>query len=432
MARVLDVYLHKDLAGQLVQDDHGDLSFTYSMTYMEGAQSIPLSNSLPFRPEPFTRRECRGFFSGILPEQKNRELIAKNLGISSKNDFALLNEIGGECAGAITFLPSGEKLPEQEARYRPLSEEALASLLKELPRRPLLAGDQDIRLSLAGAQSKLPVHVVGARISLPLGGAPSTHILKPAVDHFKGMVYNEAFCMNLAAGLKLPVAPVEVRVAEGMEYLLIERYDRRILRLPAGYLVKIRMHQEDFCQALGIVPENKYQNEGGPSLLQCFQLLREISSSPVQDLPCLLDAAIFNFLIGNCDAHGKNFSMTYHEGTLLTGSYKRLAPFYDLVCTVCYPDLSRKMAMKIGREYEIEKIRSSDFTLLAGEAGLSKKIVLEKVLQLAEGILEKTRPTVVREVRESLFPGDTTQTSDAVAAILHRRCQKILLEFKGK
>jgi HipA-like C-terminal domain len=166
------------------------------------------------------------FPSGNYDCRPSREIIARNLGISARNDYAMLEQIGGECAGAVTFIPAGEGLPERNYSYRALSSEELAAILKELPKRPLLAGEEGIRLSLAGAQDKVAVRIEGAEISLPLGGAPSTHILKPAVAHFEGVVFNEALCMKLAAAAGLPAASVETRTVDGMEYLLVERYDR--------------------------------------------------------------------------------------------------------------------------------------------------------------------------------------------------------------
>jgi serine/threonine-protein kinase HipA len=166
---------------------------------------------LPLRKERFSRNECRGYFGGILPEESKREIIARNLGISARNDYAMLEQIGGECAGAVTFVPTGEPLPENDYRYRTLSSEELAAVLRELPKRPLLAGEEGIRLSLAGAQDKVAVRVDCGEISLPLGGAPSTHILKPGGERFEGVVANEALCMKLAAAIGIPTAKVSMQ-----------------------------------------------------------------------------------------------------------------------------------------------------------------------------------------------------------------------------
>src|SRR4051794_9468094 len=195
MARTLDVYLLDDLTGHLRQDDGGEIVFEYVESWLSNPVAAPLSQSLPLRKKRFKRKECRGYFGGILPEQEKREIIARNLGISARNDYAMLERIGGECAGAVTFIPSGDALPEENYDYRKLTDTELAGILRELPKRPLLAGDKGIRLSLAGAQDKVAARIEGGKISLPLGGAPSTHILKPAVQRFEGVVFNEALCM---------------------------------------------------------------------------------------------------------------------------------------------------------------------------------------------------------------------------------------------
>ncbi len=137
MTRSLDVYLHHHLAGHLIQDEHGQLAFEYTESWLASG-AIPLSHSLPLKRERFSRNECRGFFAGILPEANKRMMIAKNLGISGQNDFAMLEQIGGECAGAITFIPTGESLPKDEDHYPHLSSAELARTLRELPRRPLI------------------------------------------------------------------------------------------------------------------------------------------------------------------------------------------------------------------------------------------------------------------------------------------------------
>jgi HipA-like protein len=169
------------------------MGFDYVESWRTDPTAIPLSQSLPLTKKHFSRNDCRGFFAGILPDDNQREVIARNLGISARNDFAMLERIGGECAGAVTFLPEGKPLPERDYAYRPISPSELAEILRTLPRRPLLAGEEGIRLSLAGAQDKVVVHVSDGRISIPLSGAPSTHILKPAIERFQGLVFNEAW-----------------------------------------------------------------------------------------------------------------------------------------------------------------------------------------------------------------------------------------------
>lgn len=418
MTKTLDVYLHDELVGHLIQDDGGQMAFAYVESWFKNPHATPLSQSLPLRQERFTRKECRGFFAGVLPEESKREIIARNLGISARNDFAMLEQIGGECAGAVTFLPAGEALPERSYSYRALSPTELAAILKELPKRPLLAGEKGIRLSLAGAQDKIAVRIEGDEISLPFGGAPSTHILKPSMEHFAGVVFNEALTMKLAAAMGMPAAKVESRTIDGVEYLAVERYDRTH-RETGGTTFLERLHQEDFCQAQNMVPEMKYQKEGGPSLKQCFRLLREVSSAPVIDLGRLLDAVIFNYLVGNNDAHGKNFSLLYH-GVGTANLEIRLAPLYDVVSTVYYPELSKEMAMKIGGEYSSDRVTPRDFEKLAEEAALAKPMVRRRVPELAETML-----TALAKI-EIVHP-----VAEAVAALMRKRCETVQNRFRS-
>jgi serine/threonine-protein kinase HipA len=419
MTKTLDVYLHSEFVGHLIQDKGGQMTFQYADSWLEAPGASPLSQSLPLRKERFSRNECRGYFGGILPEESKREIIARNLGISARNDYAMLEQIGGECAGAVTFVPAGEPLPGIEYRYRKLSSVELAAVLRELPRRPLLAGDEGIRLSLAGAQDKVAVRVDGDEISLPLGGAPSTHILKPAVERFEGVVSNEALCMRLAAAIGIPTAKVETRSVEGLDYLLVERYDRIYRAVPGQDPVLDRLHQEDFCQALGIVSEMKYQKEGGPSLKQSFALLREVSSTPVIDLSRLLDAVIFNYLVGNNDAHGKNFSLLY-RGIATDNMQVSLSPLYDIVSTVYYPEISRTMAMKLGGEYSSEKVMPRNFEQFAEEAGLAKPMVRRRVTEVVEAILSAL-PAL------ELVDG----TSEATSHLIGARCDQAKRLLRG-
>lgn len=396
----LSVYLHDSSVGHLAQDKHGRISFSYSPAWLEQSHCMPLSQSLPLREEPFEGKECQGFFAGVLPEEENRRIIAAILGISSHNDFALLEQIGGECAGAVTFLPAGQPLPPQAPAYQALSNSDLAEILRELPTRPLMAGHKDVRLSLAGAQNKLAIHIDDhGNISLPLQNAPSTHILKPTIPGFEGIVENEAFCMNLARKAGLPTARVSTASTEGTAYLLTERYDRHLTT--DGKLR--RLHQEDFCQALGLPPQLKYQNEGGPTLKQCFSLIRDVSNTPAPDLLTLLDATTFNFLIGNNDAHGKNFSFLYETpGASGTRQVRaRLAPLYDLLSTTIYPKLSPKMAMKIGSKYLPGQVRIRHWQTLWHDAGFSENAARKRTIQFAR--------KVTRILSDSPVKNDTQQ-----------------------
>lgn len=410
MARTLNVYLDRDLVGQLIQDDGGRMLFEYDESWRDNPDTVALSRSLPKREESFRQKECRGFFGGILPEEDKRRTIAKIFGISAKNDFAMLEQIGGECAGAVTFLPEGTALPEDDDRYRDLDETELAKILRELPRRPLMAGADGVRLSLAGAQDKIAVRLDNGKISIPRGSAPSSHILKPAIATFEGVVFNETFCLALAREIGLDAAPATIARTEDIDYLLVERFDRH-----PGENEKIaRLHQEDFCQGLGIPSEIKYQSEGGPSLADCFNLLRETSSAPVVDLRALLDAVLFNLIIGNHDAHAKNFSLLY-----LPDRSTRLAPLYDLVCTVFYPELTKKMAMKIGGEGKSNLVFPKHIARFAKDAGLAAPPTLARVAALAKAISEAI-PNIEKP----------HEISEKVAAVIVERAESFVHHFK--
>jgi serine/threonine-protein kinase HipA len=215
---------------------------------------------------------------------------------------------------------------------------------------------------------------------LPLDGSPSTHILKPDSAVFPGLVENEFFCMELASMLRMRAAEVKMDQAGAVRFLRITRYDRA-KREGGGWA---RIHQEDFCQALGIAPEMKYQGEGGPGLKDCFELVRSHSTAPAADMLRLFDAVVFNFLIGNNDAHGKNFSF------LREGREIRLAPLYDLVSTELYPELSGNMAMKIGRAKRADDVLQKDWLAFFQEAGVGATPALQRMKKLAKMARERS------------------------------------------
>jgi serine/threonine-protein kinase HipA len=335
----LTVYLQAEAIGTLTQDESGLLGFRYASVWLNHPQAMPLSRSLPLRPEPFHGNHVRPFFAGILPDEGPRQQIASILGISERNDFAMLERLGGECAGAVSLLTAGLPYPKSgEGHQRILLDSELQEIINELPRRPLMAGREGVRLSLAGAQGKLPVVMAGNHMALSLGRTPSTHIIKPEPERFPGLVANEILCLSLAKALGLNVPWVGQRRIGDHRCLVIQRYDREVG--PDGTIE--RVHQEDFCQAMGFPPERKYQQEGGPLVRDCIAMLRQWSTAPVLDIRDFLDSLIFNMLIGNADAHGKNYSLLYRGGE------RRLAPLYDLICTLAWPELSKVPAMKIG------------------------------------------------------------------------------------
>ncbi|MGK0237953.1 MAG: serine/threonine-protein kinase HipA [Candidatus Pelagisphaera sp.] len=376
--KTLLVQFYGHTIGELLQTPEGRIEFTYNSSWLEAKQARPLSQSLPLRRETFNERACIGFFGGLLPEEYNREIIAKNLGITAGNDFAMLRAIGGECAGAVALLDPNQSIEKSTQAYEPITDEELIKILDQLPQKPLLAGRTEVRLSLAGAQNKIALFKKGDRFSLPLNESPSTHILKPELERFPDLTTNEAYCLNLANDVGLPTAQSKVKKYGPHRCLVIKRYDRTSSEV--GELQ--RLHQEDFCQALGIPARIKYQAEGGPSLEHCFQLVRSAASRPARDLIHLFNAVTFNYLIGNNDAHGKNFSLLYTTSN--QSPIVQLAPLYDLVSTTYYPQLSSKMAMKIGRNSLPEETRRSDWESYWSVIGFSQKQALKQTLQFIE------------------------------------------------
>jgi serine/threonine-protein kinase HipA len=389
----------------------GRLSFQYGPGWLARRQALALSQSLPIRPQAFDDHECRPFFAGLLPEGQLRRLIAQQCRVSSQNDFALLRAIGGECAGAVTFAPLGRSLGQAESSgVEWLDQRQLLDLLDELPRRPMLAGQDGVRLSLAGAQDKLPVVVDGARIGVPKGRQPSTHILKPAIAAVEDSVLNEGYCMALAHAMGLQVAPAQVQLSGDRRVLVVARYDRQM----GGHGQPLRLHQEDFCQALGVVPEMKYQNEGGPDLAACFGLLRQAVRPSAPPVLRLLDAVVFNALIGNHDAHAKNFSLLYGGGDPQTAP--TFAPLYDLLCTAVYPQLTPKMAMKLGGRYRFTEVQAKHWDQFAEAAGLSKAQTRKRVLRMAMSL-----PDAAHQLQsETTFAGSAV--IGRVVDLIARRC----------
>lgn len=409
MARELEVWLFAERVGTLALID-GRLNFRYSTDWLSPNNAAPLSSSLPLQAEPFDDHHARPFFAGLLPEGQLRRLIAQQFQISSQNDFALLDHIGGECAGAVTLLEPGQPLssPEHGHEVQWLSDEEIVAMLDELPHRPMLAGKGSLRLSLAGAQDKLPVVFDGDRIGLPRNGTPSSHILKPAIRALADTVINEGFCLALAEAMQLKPAKSQIRSVLGRQFLLVERYDR----VADAQGLRQRLHQEDFCQALGVVPEMKYQNEGGPDLVQCFDLVRRVTRPSAPHILRMLDCVIFNALIGNHDAHAKNFSLLY------AGKSAVLAPLYDVLSTAVYPNLTPKMAMKIGSKYKFSEVQARHWDQFLKAVGLSRAQARKRIMALA-----KSMPTTARELRSDPSRGFTSHGMvEQIVILIEQRC----------
>lgn len=397
------------------------MSFQYVEPYLSSKHPQPISLSLPLQKETFSGPISKSWFANLLPEGEIRGHIARKLGVSERNEYAILNGIGGDCAGALRLLP--EPVPKNEkGTLVPLPWDELEAKIASTPRPSLLAlvlQEGKLRLSLAGAQDKLPVHISEGKLALPSGNAASTHLLKISSGSLPDLVQNELYCLTLAHEIGLNVPPAEM-AATKTPILLINRYDR----LPGPDGIIYRLHQEDFCQALGMPPESKYENEGGPSLAQMFEVLARGSQSPLPDKRDLLKWVIFNFIIGNADAHAKNVSLLY--GKLGDKKGPRLAPFYDLVCTAVYDQLDNKQAQKIGGENRPQRIESRHWDRFANLIDVNPKYLRSVGLELCQRVEELAVPLAV-EIGK-LNSG--TKTLEQITQVLNKRTSRLQTDLR--
>ncbi len=370
----LNVFFGNEKAGILESTDNRGVIFVYDENYLMDKNAVPLSASLPLRAEEFSQKQCIPFFSGLLPEEQSRKKIADYLHISETSTLKLLEALGGECAGLISILPEDDSLSTETSftldskNYELLDDKRLSDFIEKMNTRPLIKADNKLRLSLAGAQEKLALAKINGEWYLPLNGAPSTHILKPTrTGALSSLAQNEYICMKIAKSFALPVPDVDLLKIAGKDVFVIERYDR----IKEANFIQ-RLHQEDFCQALGIMSTSKYQNDGGPGIADIFKTISDICTVPALESQKFFRYVLFNYLVGNCDSHGKNYSLLYKNRRV------ELSPLYDVVSTVIYPELTEKLSMKIGKHYEIQKVTEEDFSLLAETLNI-KYSVLSKI-----------------------------------------------------
>ena len=362
----LKVYLN-DIQVARLTDDNGVMSLSYLSDYAADARNEPLSHTLPLRPEPYGHLEIEPFLSGLLPDDIIRTRIGRILQIPRENTFGLLKAIGGECAGAIAFFAEGDGPVPAEGRFRRLSDAEAGEILDSLEKKPLDVGEDGFRISGAGAQDKLIACWKRGTVELPLGGTPSTHIIKTAIRDYPDSVENECFSMKLAEACGLDCAKCRIALIGGKRRYVCERYDR----MEVDGAVR-RLHQEDFCQLLRVDPKRKYEALGGPGIADAMRLMRELSLTAADTLE-FIRRIIFIFLVGNGDAHGKNFSVLYRNGI------PRLAPVYDVLCTTVYPSISKKMAMKFDGKFEFRWITAGKIIRTFARAQVGEKLVRDSL-----------------------------------------------------
>jgi serine/threonine-protein kinase HipA len=368
----LPIYYEQRLVGR-IDTDTGGAGFTYDPSWLTTRGAFPISTSMPLNDKRAGPALFLPWAANLLPESDSLQAVGQFLGVAPSDVIGILSEMGRDTAGALSI---GRPGTSSSDNWRPIDNEAgLERIIEELPKKPFLVGEEGVSMSLAGAQSKMGVAIdAQGRLCIPLEGSPSTFILKPDVPRLWGSVQNEAFCLTLARRMRLSAIDVTTGVAGKRSYLLVKRYDR----LEADGRWR-RVHQEDFCQALGKPPAAKYEANQtgirGPTIKDMVEATRRLA--PAADIVKLLDMVIFNIITCNTDAHAKNFSL------IIRASGATLAPIYDVMCGDVWDNVTRNLAQKISGKNRGEHLKGRHWQRFATECGLNPRQVLMRVATLA-------------------------------------------------
>lgn len=376
----IPVFSNERLVGVCAADG----SFRYASSWLDFVHAFPVSTTLPLRKEAYAPGEFGLWAEHLLPEGRRRKVLAARLSMREGDVLGMLSETGLDTVGALSF---GKPADPRSFEVREIGgEDELALVLDRLPTDPFSLGID--YAPVAGAQFKIAVVVESGRIGLPLGGTPSTHILKPNSEHIYGSVQNEAFCLTLAHRIGLSAARVATGCAGKRTYLLVDRFDRA-----ADAAAVRRLHQEDFCQALGRPSSVKYQFNGGDGRGPTLQDLFAVAAAhmPPGEALGLFRQVVFNTICGNTDAHAKNYSLS------ITPHGIGITPIYDVLCADVYDNISRNMAQKIAGKARGDYLRGRHWQRQARACGISEQEALRTVEELAEAILS-TADRAMQEV----------------------------------
>ncbi len=412
----LNVWSEQRLVGYLWRNPVGAIGFRYEAEWINNA-GFAISWSLPLTTEDFSPEDslAHRFFANLLPEGGARDHIARDLKIAN-TDFELLRAIGGECAGALSILPV-EQNPSDDRNYRLLADDELARLIAR--RGQIYASwpkDKRPRLSLAGAQDKCPVLIRDGDYFLPEGEAPTSHILKFELTDYRHLPAYETFTSHLARQIGLPVVDIELHSIKNHFYAQIARYDRVWDDSSNKENAIQRLHQEDFCQALGYGFEKKYQDSGGPSFADCYRLLLDVSTDPVIDTQNLLRWQIFNILAGNSDGHAKNLSLLYLQNGAI-----RLSPFYDLVCTRAIERIDYHLAFDVGGQRNPELVTTKHWESLARQCDVGSRFLHRLLQETAASLLDKI--SITKEIFESQY--GNYPSLQRIEHVVTKQCQRV-------
>lgn len=381
----------------------GGLEFIYDEGWRNAPGAYPLSLSMPLAAEQHGHDKINAYLWGLLPDnERTIEQYARQFGVSVRSPTGLLEFMGADCAGAVQFVVPErvEKVladPMAAPEIEWLTEADVARDLKAVRERGSLgAGTRKTgQFSLAGAQPKIALLEEDGRWGRPAGRTPTTRILKPPTGEFVGFAENEHLCLALARELGLGAVQSSVMRFEDEPAIVVERYDRRLVQ---G--IYHRIHQEDVCQALGLMPTRKYEAEGGPGIRSVIEILRDYSTRPSEDVDRFLGAIALNWIIVGTDGHAKNFALLH-----AAAGESRLAPFYDITSFLPYaeePLHKVKLAMRVGREYEVRRIGPSDWKKLAGTAGVPHEELVGRVVAMIDGMDQVLDQIESRSIEEGL------------------------------
>jgi serine/threonine-protein kinase HipA len=418
------IYYETHIVGLISIHEGGQISFAYDQRWLATSGSFPLSVTLPLVSGDFSDEVISPWLANLLPEEQQLTAIAQALRLSASDALAILREIGGDTAGAISV---GEASNSNEYRYETLQEHygsetgtaALRRHFDDLVRRPFLVNEDGVRLSLAGGQTKTALAVLDDdgqpklglpdpedRLAIPKTGAPSTIIIKPDNPTLPGIVENEMYCLTLAGLIGIEAVDCSLVKAGDRTALAVARYDRLLRRNGSVR----RLHQEDFAQANGIYPERKYEQGTLPGL-DLKGILTTRNHLPPKQALKLVDQVIFNILVANTDAHAKNYSM------ILSGDVA-MAPLYDVASALHWSDVNQHFAQKIaGRRRKPRDIMKRHWEQIAEDAGLNSREIVLRVRKLAEA-MAAAKEEAVRIVAGQ--DGASEKTVLSVAGMIER------------
>ena len=386
MPRKLNVFYKSERVGVLLEDESEHLSFRYSADWLNNPDAIPLSLSLSLDEKTFGHVETVSFFENLLPESSIREELLKNP-LVDNNDFNFLKRYGNDCAGAFAVLEEDGIVqpPVVNPGLKEITFETIENYLeggKNLASTVVV--EHGGKFSLTGVQDKIAVVYRRKKILIPTDGRPTTHIIKPPARNHPDSPYNEYFCMTLAKKVRLNVPKVDV-ISGRAPLFVVERFDRQ----EEEYGEIGRIHQQDFCQALGLTSKKKYQGESGPGLKDQYMVIKKHSITGGRDIIQFFGWMWFNILIGNNDCHSKNLAL------MTTPSGLVLAPFYDLLSTSIYPEYDKKFSYSIGGNWHWHSYKSQNFELLAQECGFSARAIFK----VGRDTIRKMNTHLDREVK---------------------------------